>query len=104
MSTPKLNLMVSLTNFEIQVKHCIKYGYVVCKSMYLWTIYIHIWFEKNLENFYISVAYKEVEKLQLVHARGSTRMSLEYPTLVKVLIFPWQFPLYEPTAVKPTTV
>ena len=43
---------------------------------------------KNLENLYISVAYKEVEKLQLVHARGSTRMSLEYPTLVKVLIFP----------------
>ena len=37
---------------------------------------------KNLENLYISVAYKEVEKLQLVHARGSTRMSLEYPTLV----------------------
>ena len=34
---------------------------------------------KNLENLYISVAYKEVEKLQLVHARGSTRISLEYP-------------------------
>ena len=29
-TTPKLNLMFSPTNFEIQVKHCIKYGYVVC--------------------------------------------------------------------------
>ena len=73
--------------------------------MYLPMYNLHSYLiRKNLKNFYISVAYKEVEKLQLVHARGSTRISLEYPTLVKVLIFPWQFPLCEPTAVKPTTV